>query len=144
MYICGYSCQGGTYFQMGKSSSKADEVAQRQALLTEIKRGKSHPEICISFYFNCVFFQTPTGYWWADLEQGGRGGETEEWSHGRRHEWSMDWLSRWAVGKCKQNYVHCRNWAASALRHTVLSTLARRGFTFPRRRSGTDMAVYII
>ena len=54
MYICGYSCQGGTYFQMGKSSSKADEVAQRQALLTEIKRGKSHPEICISFYFNCV------------------------------------------------------------------------------------------
>ena len=51
-----------TYFQMGKSSSKADEVAQRQALLTEIKRGKSRPEICISFYFNRVFFQTPTGY----------------------------------------------------------------------------------
>ena len=95
------------------------------------------------FYFNCVFFQTPTGYWWADLEQGGRGGVTEEWSHGRRHEWSMDWLSRWAVGKCKQNYLHCRNWAASALRHTVLSTSARRGFTFPRRRSGTDMAVYL-
>ena len=103
---------------MGKSSSKAEEIAHRQALLTEIKQGKSRPKILNCFLlapkaswglsismssFNCVFFQTQTGYWWAGLEPGGRGGEMERWSHGRKREWSMDWLSRWAVGKCKKN-----------------------------------------
>jgi len=62
---------------MGKSSSKAEEIAHRQALLTEIKQGKSRPKILNCFLlapkaswglsismssFNCVFFQTQTGY----------------------------------------------------------------------------------